>query len=255
MDQDELKEFLDFKVSEYNNRLFIGSDPLSVPHRFSEQNDIEISAYLTATIAWGQRKTIIQNAVRLVQLMDDSPYEFLLNAGNVEWKRFLPFVHRTFNGIDCIYVLRALQNIYRNYGGMQKLFEQLYTAKSNLYGAMIGFREIFLSAGDPGRTARHIANIENNSAGKRMNMYLRWMVRQDKAGVDFGLWKGIPPSELFIPLDVHSGNVARKLNLLKRNQNDWKAVELLTDQLRKFDPEDPVRYDYALFGLGVFEKF
>lgn len=255
MDQDDIKEFLDFKVKEYNNRSFIGSDPLSIPHRFSEAGDIEISAFLTATIAWGQRSTIIQNAMKLIRLMDESPFEFVINAGKEEWKRFLPFVHRTFNGIDCIYFLRALQNIYRNYGGMQKLFEQLYAAKGNLFRTIIEFREIFLSTGDPGRSARHIADIKNNSAGKRLNMYLRWMVRQDHSGVDFGLWKGIPASSLYIPLDVHSGNVARKLNLLQRKQNDWTSVEMLTDQLKKFDPSDPVRYDFALFGLGVFEKF
>ena len=253
--KDELKSFLDEKVDRYNTRDFIGTDPIQVPHQYHRDEDIEIAGFLSATLAWGQKSTIIRSASRLLSWMPGGPYEFILNAGEDELKRFLPFVHRTFNGIDCIYFLKALGRIYRDHGGMRKVFESHYATSGDLFGALVHFRSLFFQAMPPGRTSKHLANPEQGSSAKRLNMFLRWMVRQDKRGVDFGIWKGIPPSALYLPLDVHSGTVARKLGLLQRKQNDWKAVEELTRNMREFDPEDPVRYDFALFGLGSFEKF
>ena len=251
----ELKSFLDEKAACYNTPDFIGTDPIQVPHQFSQNADIEIAAFLTATLAWGQKTTIIRNAGKLLSWMPGGPHEFLLNAEEEDLARFLPFVHRTFNGIDCIYFLKALGNIYRHQGGLKHLFESEYALHGDLFRSMVHFREVFFSFESPGRTSKHLANVGNGASGKRLNMFLRWMVRCDKRGVDFGIWEGIPASALFIPLDIHSGTVARKLGLLERKQNDWKAVKELTVRLREFDPEDPVRYDYALFGLGSFEKF
>jgi len=251
----ELKSFLDEKVELYNTTYFIGTDPIQVPHQFTQNDDIEIAAFLTATLAWGQKKTIIKNATKLLSCMPGGPYEFILNASEEDLTKFLPFVHRTFNGIDCIYFLKALRNLYRHHGGIGQLLETQYALHGDLFGAMVNLREVFFHAAFPGRTAKHLANIENGASGKRLNMFLRWMVRRDKKGVDFGIWEGIPMHALFIPLDVHSGTVARKLGLLDRKQNDWKAVTELTGRLREFDPEDPVKYDFALFGLGSFEKF
>lgn len=251
----ELKSFLDEKAARYNNPRFIDSDPIQVPHQFTEQADIEIAAFLTATIAWGQKTTIIRNARTLMSRMPGGPHEFVLHAGDEELARFLPFVHRTFNGIDCVYFLKTLGNIYRNHGGLGTLIQNLYAQHGDLYRTLIGFRDLFFSHAPPGRTGKHLAHVGEGSSGKRLNMFLRWMVRRDHSGVDFGIWDGIPMHALFVPLDVHTGTVARKLGLLHRKQNDWKAVVELTGRLREFDPEDPVRYDFALFGLGSFEKF
>jgi len=251
----ELKSFLDEKADCYNTVDFIGTDPIQIPHRFTKKADIEIAAFLTATLAWGQKTTIIRNATFLMSWMPGGPCEFILNAREEELTKFLPFVHRTFNGIDCIYFLKALGNLYRHHGGIGQLFESQYARHGDMFRSMVHFREVFFRAAFPGRTAKHLANIENGASGKRLNMFLRWMVRRDKKGVDFGIWEGIPMHALFIPLDVHSGTVARKLGLLERKQNDWRAVTELTGRLREFDPEDPVRYDFALFGLGSFEKF
>jgi len=251
----ELKSFLDEKVERYNTPDFIDTDPIQVPHRFSHQTDIEISAFLTATLAWGQKPTIIRNATTLMSWMPGGPHEFIVNAKEKDLTKFLPFVHRTFNGVDCIYFLKALGNIYRHHGGLRQLFESEYALSGDLFKSMDNFREVFFRAALPGRTAKHLANIDRGSSGKRLNMFLRWMVRRDKKGVDFGIWEGIPMHALFMPLDVHSGTVARKLGLLERKQNDWRAVTELTECLLEFDPEDPVRYDFALFGLGSFEKF
>jgi uncharacterized protein (TIGR02757 family) len=252
---DGLKEFLDNKADFYNSSEFVATDPVQVPHRFEKREDIEIAAFLTATISWGQKRTIINNAVKLVSLMEGGPHEFLLYESGKGFERFLSFVHRTFNGIDCIYFLRALSRIYREKGGLGTVFQEAYMKHKDLAPAISTFRSEFFKVGDPGTTARHIADITRNSAGKRVNMFLRWMVRYDGRGVDFGLWREIPMSALYIPLDVHTGTVARKLGLLRRGQDDWTAVVELTSRLREFDPGDPVRYDFALFGLGSFEKF
>jgi len=251
----ELKSFLDEKAEYYNTIDFIGTDPIQVPHQYIHPADIEIVAFLTATLAWGQKTTIIKNATALVSRMPGGPYEFILNASETDLNRFLPFVHRTFNGIDCVYFLKALANIYRHHGGLRKLMESNYALQGDMFSSLIHFREVFFQFAPPGRTSKHLANVGKGASGKRLNMFLRWMVRRDQKGVDFGLWKGIPMHALFVPLDVHTASVARKLGLLERKQNDWKAVSELTGRLREFDPEDPVRYDFALFGLGSFEKF
>jgi uncharacterized protein (TIGR02757 family) len=255
MEREDLKGFLDEKAGLYNSASFVESDPIQVPHQFERPEDIEIAAFLTATIAWGRKSSIIASAKKLLSWMTGGPYEFLVSAGRDELTPFLPFVHRTFNGIDCVYFLEALKRIYLYEGGLREAFEGGYLKHGDLAPAIIDFRKVFFSRVDPGRSAKHLPDITRNAAGKRLNMFMRWMVRQDERGVDFGLWKRIPAGALYIPLDVHTGNVARKLGLLERKQNDWKSVVELTGRLREFDPEDPVRYDFALFGLGSFEKF
>ena len=251
----EIKNFLEEKYNQFNCTNFIESDPISIPHRFSRKEDIEIAGFLSATIAWGQRPTIIRNANKLMQLMNDEPFEFLTQTKIEDSELFESFVHRTFNGVDCFYFIRALSAIYQEFGGLEKLFTEGFSIDGTVKTAIFHFREKFLSFNPPHRTEKHIANPDKGSAAKRINMFLRWMVRSSTLGVDFGLWNSIPVSALMMPLDVHSGNVARKLGLLQRTQNDWQAVEELTANLRLFDANDPVKYDFALFGLGVFEKF
>lgn len=253
----ELKNFLEEKYDKYNRIDFIESDPVSIPHQFSKKEDIEIAGFLAATIAWGQRITIINNANKMMKLMGNSPHDFIMSAKQKDLKRFDEFVHRTFNGVDAIFFMKSLQNIYKKHGGLEKSFTLSSVVKEEYaLNAITNFRNIFFSIDHPGRTRKHISSPSTNSSSKRLCMYLRWMVRNDKRGVDFGIWNNILlPSYLMCPLDVHSGNVARKLGLLKREQNDWKSVEELTNNLRKFDKNDPVKYDFALFGLGIFEKF
>lgn len=256
MTKAELKDFLEEKYLQYNTTEFIESDPISIPHRFSKKEDIEIAGFLAATIAWGNRASIIKNANKLMDLLDDTPHEFVLNASFSDLKPFSRFVHRTFNGEDCIFFVTSLMNIYRNKGGLENIFSKGFNQeKENVKDAIINFRKEFFKIKHPARTLKHVSNPEDNSAAKRLNMFLRWMVRNDNKGVDFGLWKEIKPSQLCLPLDVHTGNVSRKLGLLKRNQNDWKAVEEVTNNLKKYNAKDPIKYDFALFGLGVFEKF
>lgn len=254
MTQTELKEFLNEKADFYNNPSFIDSDPIQIPHQFSKKEEIEIAAFLTATISWGNRKMIIQNASKMMEIMEFSPYDFVLNHQENDVKSFYNFVHRTFNSIDLQQFIKSLQHIYLNHEGLEKAF--LIKDKSDTYQSTIHhFKKIFFEIPHSNRTEKHISDPMKNSAAKRINMFLRWMVRNDKAGVDFGIWKTHNPANLSCPLDVHSGNVARKLGLLKRTQNDWKALSELDKKLRKFDKNDPVKYDFALFGLGVFEKF
>jgi uncharacterized protein (TIGR02757 family) len=251
----ELKEFLEEKARQYNCPSFIEEDPVSVPHQYDHLLDIEIAAFLTATISWGQRPTIIQHARKLMNRMGESPYDFIRSVPKRDLQRFLDFNHRTFLGSDCHDFISMLKNVYRNHASLKELFEEAYHETGNIKGAIISFRRTFLKAPHTGRAEKHISDPGKGSAAKRLNLFLRWMVRKDYQGVDFGLWKGIPMSDLMIPLDVHSGNVARKLGLLQRKQDDWRAVEELTATLRTFDAYDPVKYDYALFGLGIFEKF
>ena len=252
----ELKEFLDEKVLLYNHPRFIQTDPISIPHQFSKKEDIEISGFLTSTIAWGQRATILQNSNMLLNFMNETPHDFILNFSNKNLKPFQNFVHRTFNGTDCIYFLKALQKIYREKNSLETLFTSHFDELNDpdFKAAIFKCRSYFFSLPHPARTLKHFANPVDGSAAKRINMFLRWLIRKDSNGVDFGLWK-LKSSHLTCPLDVHSARVARKLGLLKRKQNDWKAAVELTSQLRNFDPNDPVKYDFALFGLGVFEKF
>jgi uncharacterized protein (TIGR02757 family) len=249
----ELFEFLEAKFRQYSTPDFIEADPISIPHLYHKKEDIEIAAFMAATIAWGQRKSIIANARKLMRMMDDAPHDFIRNANPAEFDRFACFYHRTFNGSDCIFFLRSLQNIYIHPGGLEQHFS--ITQPGNLKESLMRFREAFFTPSHLSRTEKHIANPSKGATAKRLLMFLRWMVRSSRDGVDFGLWKSIPASALLCPIDTHSGRVARKLGLLERSQNDWKAVEELTTMLRSFDPEDPVKYDYALFGLGVFEKF
>ncbi len=254
MTKAELKEFLDAKVEQYNHPKFIESDPIQIPHSYSQKEDIEISAFLTATIAWGNRKSIINNAIRMMQLLDNVPYDFVLNHRESDLVRLSGFVHRTFNEVDLAYFIRGLKNIYQNHKGLEAVFAHKITTDT-LQPAISSFKETFFELPHPSRTTKHVSDPLKGSAAKRLNMFLRWMVRDSSTGVDFGLWKSISPSILSCPLDVHSGNVARKLKLLKRKQNDAKALAELDKSLRQLDPNDPVKYDFALFGLGVFEKF
>jgi len=254
LNTNELKNFLNEKVIQYNNPKFIESDPIQIPHKFSKKEDIEIAAFLTATIAWGNRKMIIKNADAMMQRMDYSPHDFIVNHTANDLKVFDGFVHRTFNALDLQYFIASLKHIYLKYNSLETLFK-IKDSNNNAQENIAYFKDIFFSLPHLQRTTKHISNPAKGSAAKRINMFLRWMVRDDNAGVDFGLWKSISPSQLSCPLDVHSGNVARKLGLLKRKQNDAKAVIELDAKLRSFDPNDPVKYDFALFGLGVFEKF
>lgn len=254
MNKTELKSFLDEKVVQYNTLDFIESDPVQIPHLFTQKEDIEIAGFLSATIAWGNRKMIIKNSHKMMNLMGNSPYDFVMSHTEDNLEQLESFVHRTFNGQDFSFFIRSLKNIYENHNGLESVF----TSNQNLDHRQLSiaeFKKIFFEIPHLTRTQKHVSDPSNNSAAKRINMYLRWMVRQDNKGVDLGIWKNISPASLSCPLDVHSGNVARKLGLLSRKQNDGKAVAELDLQLRKLDPIDPVKYDFALFGLGVFEGF
>ncbi|MGC1206178.1 MAG: TIGR02757 family protein [Flavobacteriaceae bacterium] len=254
MNKAELKDFLETKVVQYNKPKFIESDPIQIPHLFSKKEDIEIAGFLTATIAWGNRKSIINNANRLMDLLDHSPHDFIINHQETDLEKLLPFVHRTFNGDDCMQFIKSLQHIYKNHNGLESVFFK-HAQKQSLQLAISKFKRTFFEVTHLQRTEKHVSDPLKNSAAKRINMFLRWMVRNDNTGVDFGIWKSISPAQLSCPLDVHSGNVARKLGLLKRKQNDGKALLELDTHLRKLDVKDPVKYDFALFGLGVFEGF
>lgn len=252
MTESELKDFLDHKAEQYEKPIFLESDPIQIPHQFTQKEDIEIAALLVATIAWGNRKSIIKSSENLLEIMNHSPFEFVTNY-SVELAKDLKFVHRTFNSEDLDFFFRALQNIYQN-GGMELAFSH-HNSIPGIKGRIIHFRDAMISTEHMSRNAKHLSNPERNSAAKRLNMFLRWMVRSSSKGVDFGLWKSISASELYLPLDVHTSNNARKLGLVSRKQDDWKCLEELMLKLRSFDPEDPVKYDFALFGLGAFEKF
>ena len=250
----ELKSFLDLKVEMYNRNSFIASDPIQIPHQFSKKEDIEIAGFLTATISWGNRKSIINNANRLMEMLDDSPFDFVMNHQETDLEKLQSFVHRTFNSDDFKHFIKALKHIYINKGGLENIFIQNQT-ETSLQPAIHTLHEIFFEIPHLTRTRKHVADPNKGSVSKRINMCLRWFVRNDNAGVDLGIWKGISPSKLSCPLDVHSGNVARKLGLLTRKQNDGKALTELDSKLRELDPNDPVKYDFALFGLGIFEGF
>ncbi|MEM8520815.1 TIGR02757 family protein [Flavobacterium sp. PL12] len=254
MNKSELKDFLDEKVIQYNTFDFIESDPVQIPHLFTQKEDIEISGFLSATIAWGNRKMIIKNSHRMMDLMGNAPYDFVMSHNENDLERLETFVHRTFNGGDFSSFIKSLKHIYQNNGGLEAVFTK-HQEKDSMLKSIHEFKKVFFEIPHLSRTQKHISDPLNNSAAKRINMYLRWMIRQDNNGVDFGIWNSISPSSLSCPLDVHSGNVARKLGLLTRKQNDGKALAELDLQLRKLDKKDPVKYDFALFGLGVFEGF
>ncbi|MEW5675916.1 TIGR02757 family protein [Flavobacterium enshiense] len=254
MDFTELKSFLDEKVELYNNPNFIESDPIQIPHAYSLKEDIEIAGFLASVIAWGNRKMIIKNAQKKMELMGNSPYDFVMSHKAKDLERLENFVHRTFNGQDFIGFIKSLQNIYINHGGLEAAFA-LHQEEVSMQKSISEFKKTFFEINHLSRTEKHLPDPMGGSAAKRINMYLRWMCRKDSNGVDFGIWKSIPPSKLSCPLDVHSGNVARKLELLIRKQNDAKALAELDSNLRRLDSNDPVKYDFALFGLGVFENF
>ena len=249
----KLKELLDIKHEEYNNIAFIENDPIQIPHKFKKKEDIEISGFLTATIAWGNRKSIINSSKRMMELLENDPHEFIINHSDKDLKSLTEFVHRTFNGYDFIQFVKSLKNIYCNYGGLEMVF--FNNMKDNsLHNSIHQLKNIFFEIEHLKRTKKHVSDPFKGSAAKRINMFLRWMVRKDDKGVDFGIWNSINQKNLSCPLDIHSGNIARKLGILKRKQNDHKAVLELDNSLRKYDESDPVKYDFALFGMGVNEK-
>lgn len=248
-----LSDLLDKKVDFYNQPSFISSDPVSVPHLFTKKQDIEIAGLFSAVFAWGNRTTIIQKSKELMQLMDHSPHQFCMQHSPGQLKNLSRFKHRTFNTTDLLYFIEFLKMHYSAHESLETAF----TIHGNSTEQMLaGFHRYFFSLEDvPSRTRKHIATPERRSSCKRLNMYLRWMVRRDNKGVDFGLWKNISPAELICPVDLHVARVARKLNLLQRKQTDWQAAVELTENLRSFDRNDPVKYDFALFSMGVIEKF
>lgn len=254
MNSFELKSFLDEKVLQYNTLDFIESDPVQIPHLFSLKEDIEIAGFLSATIAWGNRKMIIKNSHKMMDLMGNSPYDFVMLYTEDDLERLESFVHRTFNGQDFGSFIKGLQHIYKNHNGLEAVFAK-HQESNSMQKSISEFKKVFFEIPHQNRTQKHISDPMNGSAAKRLNMMLRWFCRQDNKGVDLGIWKSISPSLLSCPLDVHSGNVARKLGLLTRKQNDGKALAELDAKLRELDPNDPVKYDFALFGLGVFEGF
>lgn len=248
-----LKVYLDSKADYYENELFIADDPISVPHRFTKKEDIEISGLLTATISWGNRKAIIKSALYLMQLMDYSPCDFILNHSEADLMSFQKFVHRTFNAEDAIFFIKVLKKYYVSHKSLESIFLP-EKGEKDLMNSIVRFRSMILSLQPASRSIKHIADPLAGSAAKRIHMFLRWMVRKSKRGVDFGIWQRISPSLLSCPLDVHTGNTARELGLLSRKQNDLKAVRELDAILRSFEPKDPVKYDYALFGIGLEKK-
>lgn len=249
MNEQELKEFLDYKADQYEHPDFIQTDPIQIPHQFSKKEDIEITALIIATIAWGNRKSIISNGEKLVRLMGNRPHDFIMNYQESDFQ----FVHRTFNQIDLAAFFNSLHRIYQA-GSLESCFQASSIIPGEL-GRIMNFRNQFIGDDFPHRTEKHLANPLKGSSAKRLCMFLRWMTRSNAKGVDFGIWESIPTSELHIPLDVHTGNVARKLGILTRSQSDWKSVEAIQEQLLLFDPLDPCKYDFALFGLGAFEGF
>lgn len=250
MKRSELKEYLDFKVQQYNTPEFIQTDPIQLVHEFSTKEDQEIIGFLVSTIAWGKREMIIKSGRKLINIMGNSPYDFIMNysVGSE-----FDFVHRTFNSTDLDFFFRSLNNLYKNHQGLEGAFGN-HPEIPGVRGRIVNFRELFLSTPHEQRSEKHLSNPLKNSAAKRINMYLRWMVRDSSQGVDLGIWDSIPLNELMIPLDVHTSRQGRSLGLIKRKQDDWKALEELMDNLRKLDPDDPSKYDFALFGIGAFEK-
>lgn len=283
----DLQTFLDSKVKQFNTTDFIESDPISIPHRFSKKQDIEIIGFFAAMLAWGQRKTILNKCTELIDRMDGSPYDFIVNHQDDDLKALLGFKHRTFNDTDLLYFVSFFRHHYKHFGSLEEAFipksglaefreEYMeYTANAiavdieessspvclqhNLQKAPVRiedslnhFRKYFFSLEDyPTRTKKHVSSPSQKSTCKRLNMFLRWMVRKDNQGVDFGIWSKIKPSALICPCDVHVDRVARKLGLITRKQTDWLTAVELTGNLRLLDPDDPVKYDFALFGLGV----
>ena len=257
MEGKKLKDFLDRKVHEYNQPSFIGPDPISIPHLFSKKLDIEIAGFFASIFAWGNRTTIINKSKELMTLMDNAPHDFISNHSDRDLKRLLGFKHRTFNVTDLLYFILFLKHHYRQSQTLETAFSQwMHKKDESIEKALVGFHDYFFSLQDaPVRTRKHIATPNRNSTCKRLNMFLRWMVRKDERGVDFGIWQSISPSQLVCPIDVHVARVAQRFSLVRRKQTDWQTAIELTAHLKQFDPKDPVKYDFALFGLGVVEKY
>ena len=254
--KNSLKRLLDAKVLKYNTPEFISDDPICIPHQFSKKQDIEIMGFFAATLAWGQRKTIINKCNELIQLMDNSPHEFILHHKEKDLKRFLNFRHRTFQPTDALYFIAFFKEYYSKHDSLERVFSRfIHPDDEHVQKGLEGFNKLFFSLEDvPNRTRKHVSSPAKNSTCKRLNMFLRWMVRDDKKGVDFGIWKSIKPAQLLCPLDVHVNRVARKLGLIQQKTTGWKAVLELTNNLKELDKNDPVKYDFALFGIGVTEK-
>jgi uncharacterized protein (TIGR02757 family) len=249
----ELKGFLDQKSDQFNQPGFIANDPICIPHLYSKKQDIEIAGFFAAMLAWGQRVTIIRKCKELLERMDNDPYQFVISHKPKDLKVFKDFRHRTFNPTDALYFIESLKALYTKYDSLEHAF-LLPADAENIEQGLINFHHAFFSLSDhPHRTKKHIPTPERKSTCKRLVMYLRWMVRTDNKGVDFGIWKKISPSQLICPCDLHVDRVARKLKLIKRKQTDWQTAIELTNNLKKFDPADPVKYDFALFGLGIEE--
>jgi len=248
-----LKEFLDKKVGEYNRPEFIKDDPISIPHLFTQKQDIEIAGFFAAIFSWGNRATIINKSKELMKRMDNSPCDFIKNHTAKDLETLKGFKHRTFNEDDLFYFVESLHHHYSKHNSLEQAF--FPTKNLNEEQGLIHFRNYFFSHEHLKRTEKHISSPLQKSTCKRLAMFLRWMVRKDNNGVDFGLWKKISPSQLICPIDVHVSRVAKKLGLLKRKQVDWLAAIELTESLRQLDKSDPVKYDFALFNLGVIEKF
>lgn len=256
MNNHQLSDFLHAKYKQYNDIHFIEDDPIKIPHSFVQVQDIEIAGLFASILAWGNRKTIIKNATLLMELMGNEPYNFIETFTEEHYSVFNNFKHRTFNHEDVITFILALQNIYKNYNTLGELFQDLFKEYNELGEVLSKFKQIFFQSPYANRSTKHLPDPLKGSAAKRMCMYLRWMTRKDANGVDFGIWhKYIPTNKLKLPLDVHTGNVGRALGLLTRKQNDWKAVEEITRNLKKYDANDPVKFDFALFGVGVNEAF
>lgn len=255
-ENESLKDFLDRCVAAFNQENFIENDPIQIPHRFSKLQDIEIMGFWVAMLAWGQRKTIINKSNELIELMDGAPHDFMLNHEEQDRKRFLNFKHRTFQATDTLYFLEFFQQYYQQNESLETAFSTaLSDTDETIEAALIHFHDTFFSLPNaPQRTRKHVATPVRKSTCKRLNMFLRWMVRKDERGVDLGCWDNIKPSQLLMPLDVHVDRVARRLGLIQRKQTDWRTVTELTANLRAFAPSDPVQYDFALFGLGVNQK-
>jgi len=253
MKDNELKSMLDLKVDQYNQPFFIKNDPISIPHQFSKKQDIEIAGFFAAVFSWGNRTTIINKSSELLQRMDKTPYQFILHYTNADLKRLRSFKHRTFNDDDLFYFIDFFQRHYKKYDSFENAF--FPAIGMNVESGLNHFKKYFFKADHLKRTEKHVSSPLQKSTCKRLVMFLRWMVRTDKKGVDFGIWKNIKPSQLISPLDVHVARVARKIGLLNRKQNDWQAAVELTEALCKLDKYDPVKYDFALFNLGIIEKF
>lgn len=255
LSREELRELLDELHDRYNTPDFIEADPISVPHSFTDPIDREIAGFMAATIAWGNRKAIVQSSHRMMRYMDNAPADFVLNASDGELTHLSSFVHRTFNGVDFQDFVRGLRHIIRGWGSVGGFFEESYERSGDVRVAISEFRREFFSVEHDKHSEKHLSSIDRGAACKRIAMYMRWFVRRDERGVDFGQWTKIPMSALYLPLDIHTGRMGRAMGLLHRKQDDWKAVEEITTSLRDFSPEDPTRYDYSLFGAGITKLF